>query len=67
MIVHGRDSDGELVKEILSAQGFVNPIVLREQFKPGDSTMEKFEREALQADGALVLATLDDEARAPAR
>jgi predicted nucleotide-binding protein len=64
MIVHGRDSDRDLVKEILSAQGVADPIVLREQFKPGDSIMEKFEREARQADGALVLATPDDEAAA---
>jgi hypothetical protein len=64
MIIHGRDSDRELVKEILSAEGVLDPIILREQFKPGDSIMEKFEREALQADGALVLATPDDEAAA---
>jgi predicted nucleotide-binding protein len=64
MIVHGRDSDRALVKEILSAQGVADPIVLREQFTPGDSIMEKLEREARQADGALVLATPDDEAAA---
>lgn len=64
MIVHGRDSDHELVKEILRAQGVTDPIVLRQRFKPGDTITEKFEREALQADGALVLATPDDGAAA---
>lgn len=64
MIVHGRDSDREAVKEILHTQGVAAPIVLREQFRPGDTITEKFEHEALQVDGALVLATPDDEAAA---
>ena len=64
MIVHGRDSDHELVEEILRAQGVADPIVLKQQFRPGDTITEKFEREALQVDGALVLATPDDGAAA---
>jgi len=38
--------------------------VLKQQFKPGNTITEKFEREALQVDGALVLATPDDGAAA---
>ena len=53
-----------MVKEILRAQGVADPIVLKQQFKPGNTITEKFEREALQVDGALVLATPDDGAAA---
>ncbi len=62
MIVHGRSNDRILVEQILRAQGVTDPIVLRERFKAGETIPEKFEREALQADGALVLFTPDDEA-----
>ncbi len=62
MIVHGRSNDRMLVEQILRAQGVTDPIVLRERFKAGETVPEKFEREALQADGALVLFTPDDEA-----
>jgi len=64
MIVHGRSSDRVLVEDILRAHGVTDPIVLQERFKPGQTIPEKFEREALQADGALVLFTPDDEAAA---
>jgi predicted nucleotide-binding protein len=62
MIVHGRSKDQVIVQEILKAHGIVHPIVLQETFKAGHTIPEKFEREALQADGALVLFTPDDEA-----
>lgn len=62
MIVHGRSGDRLLVEKILDAHGIINPIVLQERFKAGETIPEKFEREALQADGALVLFTPDDEA-----
>lgn len=62
MIVHGRSNDRMLVEQILRTQGVTDPIVLRERFKAGETIPEKFEREALQADGALVLFTPDDEA-----
>jgi predicted nucleotide-binding protein len=62
MIVHGRSNDRVLVQEILTAQGVIDPIVLRERFKAGETIPEKFEREAVQADGAIVLFTPDDEA-----
>jgi Predicted nucleotide-binding protein containing TIR-like domain len=62
MIVHGRSNDRMLVEDILHAHGIVDPIVLRERFEPGLTIPEKFEREALQADGALALFTPDDEA-----
>jgi hypothetical protein len=62
MIVHGRSSDRILVERILRSHGIIDPIVLRERFKVGETIPEKFEREALQADGALVLFTPDDEA-----
>jgi predicted nucleotide-binding protein len=62
MIVHGRSNDRMLVEQILRAHGVTDPIVLRERFKAGETIPERFEREALQADGALVLFTPDDEA-----
>jgi predicted nucleotide-binding protein with TIR-like domain len=62
MIVHGRSSDRILVERILRSYNVTDPIVLRERFKAGETIPEKFEREALQADGALVLFTPDDEA-----
>jgi Predicted nucleotide-binding protein containing TIR-like domain len=62
MLVHGRSTDRVRVAEILDAGGFQAPIVLREQFRAGQTIPEKFEREALQADAALVLFTPDDEA-----
>ena len=62
MIVHGRSNDHKLVEDILREQGIIDPIVLQERFKPGQTIPERFEREALQADGALVLFTPDDQA-----
>jgi hypothetical protein len=62
MIVHGRSSDREVLQRILREHNVTDPIVLQEQFKVGKTIPEKFEREALQADGALVLFTPDDEA-----
>jgi len=64
MIVHGRSSDRTTVEDILRAHGVSDPIVLQERFKPGQTIPEKFEREALQVDGALALFTPDDEAAA---
>jgi predicted nucleotide-binding protein len=62
MIVHGRSADRMLVEQILRTQGITDPIVLRDRFKTGETIPERFEREALQADAALVLFTPDDEA-----
>jgi len=62
MIVHGRSNDRMQVVDILRSVGISEPIVLQERFKPGQTIPERFEREALQADGALVLFTPDDEA-----
>jgi predicted nucleotide-binding protein with TIR-like domain len=62
MIVHGRSSDRVLVERILRSHNVTDPIVLQERFKVGETIPEKFEREALQVDGALVLFTPDDEA-----
>src|ERR1700684_2194211 len=62
MIVHGRSSDRMLVERILHSCSVGDVILLQEQFKVGKTIPEKFEREALQADGALVLFTPDDEA-----
>jgi hypothetical protein len=62
MIVHGRSSDRVVVEHILRSHNVTDPIVLQERFKAGETIPEKFEREALQADGALVLFTPDDEA-----
>jgi predicted nucleotide-binding protein len=64
MIAHGRSNDRAQVHDILRAQGITEPIVLRERLRPGETIPERFEREALQADGALVLFTPDDEASA---
>ncbi len=64
MIVHGRSSDRVMVEDILRAHGVTDPVILQERFKPGQTIPEKFEREALQVDGALVLFTPDDEAAA---
>jgi predicted nucleotide-binding protein len=64
MIVHGRSGDRVMVEDILRAHGVTEPVVLQERFKPGQTIPEKFEREALQVDGALVLFTPDDEAAA---
>jgi predicted nucleotide-binding protein len=64
MIVHGRDNDRIQVQDILRKNGIDDPIVLQERLGPGQTIPEKFEREALQADGALVLFTPDDEAAA---
>ena len=64
MIVHGRSGDRVVVEDILRTNGVTEPVVLRERFKPGQTIPEKFEREALQVDGALVLFTPDDEAAA---
>lgn len=64
MIVHGRSSDRVMVEDILRAHEVTEPVVLQERFKPGQTIPEKFEREALQVDGALVLFTPDDEAAA---
>jgi hypothetical protein len=60
MIVHGRSNDRVVVERILRVEGISGPIVLREQFTPGDTIPEEFEREARQADGAVVLFTPDD-------
>ena len=62
MIVHGRSTDRVVLEKILHSQGVKDPIVLRERFKVGETIPERFEREALQADGAVVLFTPDDEA-----
>ena len=62
MIVHGRSPDRMIVEQILQDLGVTAPIVLRERFKVGETIPERFEREALQADAALVLFTPDDEA-----
>ena len=62
MIVHGRSADRVLIEQTLKAQGVIDPIVLRDRFKAGETIPERFEREALQADAALVLFTPDDEA-----
>lgn len=62
MIVHGRSHDRRVVQGILRDLGVQRPIVLQETFSPGQTIPERFEREALQADGALVLFTPDDEA-----
>jgi predicted nucleotide-binding protein len=64
MIVHGRSNDRELVERLLHTHGVTDPIVLRERFTVGKTIPEKFEREALQADGAVVVFTPDDEAAA---
>lgn len=64
MIVHGRSRDRLLVEDILHAHGIADPVVLQERFEPGKTIPEKFEPEALQVDGALVLFTPDDEAAA---
>jgi predicted nucleotide-binding protein len=62
MIVHGRSKDRVVVEELIRAEGAADPIVLRDRFRTGGTIAETFEREALQADGALVLFTPDDEA-----
>jgi predicted nucleotide-binding protein len=62
MIVHGRSSDRMVVDQILRNQGIINPIVLQERLTAGKTIPEKFEREARQADGAVVLFTPDDQA-----
>ncbi len=62
MIVHGRSRDREVVEQVLRTEGVTDPIVLRDRFRAGGTIPETFEREALQADGALVLFTPDDEA-----
>jgi predicted nucleotide-binding protein len=62
MIVHGRSTDRAVVEQVLRAEGVTDPIVLRDRFRAGGTIPETFEREALQADGALVLFTPDDEA-----
>jgi predicted nucleotide-binding protein len=62
MIVHGRSNDRMVLEDILNTQDIKEPIVLQERFKPGQTIPEVFEREALQADAALVLFTPDDEA-----
>jgi predicted nucleotide-binding protein len=64
MIVHGRSTDHEIAREILEDLGVTDPIVLRGRFRAGDTVPERFEREALQADAALVLYTPDDVATA---
>ncbi|WP_448639708.1 TIR domain-containing protein [Geodermatophilus sp. URMC 63] len=64
MLVHGRSNDRTVITDILQGAGFRVPIVLREQFSPGQTLPEKFEDEALQADAAVVLFTPDDEASA---
>lgn len=64
MVVHGRSNDRQLVEQLLLVHGVTDPIVLRERFTVGKTIPEKFEREALQADGAVVLFTPDDEAAA---
>src|ERR1700722_3821157 len=62
MVVHGRSADRVAVERVLRTQGVTDPIVLRQRFKVGETIPEIFEREALQADAALVLFTPDDEA-----
>jgi predicted nucleotide-binding protein len=62
MIVHGRSADRAVVEQVLRDEGVTDPIVLRDRFRAGGTIPETFEREALQADGALVLFTPDDEA-----
>ena len=62
MIVHGRSSDRTAVEQILRNQGVIDPIVLQERLTAGKTIPEKFEREARQADGAVVLFTPDDQA-----
>jgi predicted nucleotide-binding protein len=62
MIVHGRSADRVALEKVLRTHGVTDPIVLRERFKVGETIPERFEREALQADGAVVLFTPDDEA-----
>jgi predicted nucleotide-binding protein len=62
MVVHGRSADRMVIERVLRNQGVTDPILLRERFRPGETIPERFEREALQADAALVLFTPDDEA-----
>src|SRR4051794_31523788 len=61
MLVHGRSEDRLLVREILTAAGVQAPIVLRDRLSAGSAIPEKFEREARQADAAVVLFTPDEE------
>jgi predicted nucleotide-binding protein len=62
MIVHGHSSDRTKVEQILRDEGIIEPIVLQERLTAGKTVPEKFEREARQADGAVVLFTPDDQA-----
>jgi predicted nucleotide-binding protein len=63
MVVHGRSSrDRERLIEILEAYGVTEPVVLQERFRSGQTVPEKFEWEAVQADGAIALFTPDDAA-----
>lgn len=64
MIVHGRSGDRDELQAVLREAGAGELIVLAERFGPGETVPERFEREALQADAAVVLFTPDDEAAA---
>ncbi|MGY1636888.1 TIR domain-containing protein [Geodermatophilus sp. SYSU D00742] len=64
MLVHGRSQDRFGVRSILEAVGAQAPIVLRDRLGSGSTIPEKFEREARQADAAVVLFTPDEEVAA---
>jgi predicted nucleotide-binding protein len=61
MVVHGRSADRIRVAQILREAGVRAPIVLRDELGVGKTIPEKFEREARQADAAVVLFTPDEE------
>jgi len=61
MLVHGRSADRLRVRNMLAAAGVRAPIVLRDRLGAGSAIPEKFEREARQADAAVVLFTPDEE------
>jgi predicted nucleotide-binding protein len=61
MVVHGRSADRIRVAEALKTAVVQAPIVLRDRLGTGKTIPEKFEREARQADAAVVLFTPDEE------
>lgn len=64
LLVHGRSGDRHVVSRLLTEADFRVPVMLRDVKGAGDLLAERFEREAIQADAAVVLFTPDDEVTA---
>lgn len=61
LIIHGRSPDRKSLKALIREElGFPAPIILADEFSPGEPMPLKFEKLASRVDGAIALVTPDD-------